>query len=67
MDDNISLLSAHAKTMIAGTVTYFGFTLDAWMQITAIVFAVVNTIAVLPSTIRTVKSIIEKVKNRGRN
>lgn len=59
------LLAAHTKTIIAGSAVYLGFTLSEWAAIFGIVFAIVNTLAVLPATLRAIKSFFTKEQDNG--
>ena len=63
--DSTDVLAAHTKTIIAASAVYFGFTLSEWAAIFGIIFAVANTIAVLPSTVRTLRQLFNKEDRRN--
>lgn len=58
--DTTEVVSGHAKNMIAGTAAHFGYTLNEWVSIFSLVFIVVNTIAVLPATVRVIREFLRK-------
>lgn len=60
--DTTDVVAGHTKNMIAGTAAHFGYTLNEWVSIFSLVFIVVNTIAVLPATIRVVREFLQKRK-----
>lgn len=60
--DTTDVVSAHAKNIIAGAATHFGYTLNEWVSILSICFIVVNTIAVLPATLKVVREWFAKVR-----
>lgn len=62
MKDDI--LVAHAKNTLAANTAYFGHTLNEWVSILSICFIIVNTIAVLPATIKVVRGWLDKLKEK---
>ena len=60
--DTTEVVTGHAKNMIAGAAAHFGYTLNEWVSIFSLVFIAVNTIAVLPATIRVVREFFKRVK-----
>lgn len=58
--DNTDVIAAHVKTMAVGGASYLGFTLNEWAAIVGIIFAILNTIAVLPATIKAIRGFLGK-------
>lgn len=56
------VLAAYAKNMVAASTSYFGYTLGEWVSILSIVFIVVNTISVLPATIKVVRDFFNRFR-----
>lgn len=62
--DPQEIVAGHAKNMIASTTAYFGYTLNEWVAIASLVFIVVNTVAVLPATIKVLRGWLAKVRSK---
>lgn len=60
--DQTEVVAGHTKNMIAGAAAHFGYTLNEWVSIFSLVFIVVNTIAVLPATIRVVRDFLKRFR-----
>ena len=63
--DTTEVVAAHTKNMIAGTAAHFGYTLGEWVQIASLVFIVVNTLSVLPATLRVLREWFGKFRKKG--
>jgi hypothetical protein len=63
--DSTELIAQHAKTVIAGSAVYLGFTLSEWAAIFGIIFAIINTIAILPATVKAVREGWQKWRSNG--
>lgn len=58
--DNTDVIAAHVKTMAVGGATYLGYSLNEWAAIVGIIFAILNTIAILPATIKAIRGFMGK-------
>lgn len=62
MKDDV--LVAYAKNTLAANTAYFGYTLNEWVSILSICFIIVNTIAVLPATVKVIRGWLSKFKEK---